>query len=264
MAPQERAAQRVHLGQVAHLGIGAAHVQRVLLVDVVRIVGQRAVHVAAREDDDALHAVGDAVLEQALRAEDVHLVPDPRLGTEVTDEGVVHDRVRALGAEDVLHLPLPQIEDMDGDLRRVVLPWRPVDAREREGAAQPVRDQAPLAAGDAGDQDLLSGLRPGALWRGRAHDGDVLARGTAARQPSFWPVGRASHHLVNRSGRGRLPPIPVPVGVMPGWAPRLKPRPDRSPAHRTRYAIRQGASARATAPSWRRRGSAAAKCGVRS
>jgi hypothetical protein len=82
-----------------------------------------------------------------------------RIGAEVADEGVVHDGVGTLGAEDVLHLPLAQVEHVHAEPGGMAFPRLAVHARQRERAGEASRDEASLATGDAGDEHLLAGLR---------------------------------------------------------------------------------------------------------
>ena len=87
MLPEEGRAERVDFGEVANLGIGAADVERVVLVHVARVFGQRSVGVGTRQDDQLPDAVSRAVLECALRAEQVHLVALLRVDLEMAHEG---------------------------------------------------------------------------------------------------------------------------------------------------------------------------------
>src|SRR5262249_44510371 len=149
-----------------------------------------------------LDAVRDAVLEEELRAEDIDLVAHARLDTEMPDEGVVHDGSGPLGAEDVLHLTLAEIEDVHADLRRMVLPRRAVDAGEDVGAGEPPRDELALAAGDAGDEDLLPGARAAA--RGSCAGVDARRVGSRGAAGGAAPrrVYRAARHVAGRGYAG--------------------------------------------------------------
>src|SRR5262249_18699889 len=130
--------------------------------------------------------------------EDVDLVAHARLDTEMPDEGVVHDGIGPLGAEDVLHLALAEIEDVHADLRRMVLPRRAVDAGEDVGAGEPPRDELALAggdAGDAGDEDLLPGACAGAEGSCAGVDGRRVAGRGAAGGAAPRRVYRAARHV---------------------------------------------------------------------
>src|SRR5262249_61471076 len=120
----------------------------------------------------------------------------------------------------------------DGNPGGTISPGHPVDASQRELTAEAPSDQAPLTAGDAGDEHLLARLRAGSWRRRRAHDRDLLARGPAARHSSFWTVGRASHPLAQSSPRARtLSSATVPPhGGIPGGGPRLNPCPGPDPS----------------------------------
>ena len=52
-----------------------------------------------------------------------------------------------------------EIDDVHVDVGREALPGYPVDARDMEEVPDPARDQPPLAAGDARDEELLARLR---------------------------------------------------------------------------------------------------------
>src|SRR5262249_55669801 len=135
-----------------------------------------------------------------------------RIDAEMADEGVVHDGIGPLGAEDVLHLPFAEIEDVHADLGRMVVPRRAVDTGEGVGAGEPPRDELALAAGDAGDEDLLPGARAGAGGSCAGVDDRRVAGRGAAGGAAPRRVYRAARHVAGR--------------VMPG--PRLWLKPSSS------------------------------------
>ena len=157
-APQVGGGEHVHLGQVAHLRIGAARVERERFVHVERVLGQRAVDVRAGPDDHVLDPVREREVEQPLGAVDVHLVAQRRVRLEVPHRGEVDDDVGPLAADDVLELALAQVGERHADAARPALPRRAIDADDLVAALaaqQRARDELPLPAGDAGDEYLL-------------------------------------------------------------------------------------------------------------
>src|SRR5205807_335031 len=205
--------------------IRAAHVQRELLVHVVGVGGQGAVHVRARQDDHPLDAVGDGVFEEPFGPEDVDLVPHLGIAPEMTHEGVMHDRIGPFRPEHVLELPLADVEDVHAYVGRMSLPRSAVDADDAAtAAADAPRDESPLAAGDSRDQHRLHRLRDDThrLERrecGRGHRGlgkmeqllGALDRGARhGRRDSYPTAPRAQH-----PGGGITLAAEVPVGLEP-------------------------------------------------
>src|SRR5262249_21295114 len=67
------------------------------------------------------------------------------------------DGRRPLAAEDVLELPLAQIERVEGDLPRRARPGRAIDAADLELARDALGDEPSLPPGDPGDEESLHG-----------------------------------------------------------------------------------------------------------
>jgi hypothetical protein len=147
-----RRGERVHLDQIAYLGIGAARIERCLLVQEVRILGKSAVHIRARQHHQLLDLGLGAELEQAPSTDHVHLMAQLRLGAEVANLAEMDHGLRPFVAEDVLEFLLEHLDDVDLDVLRVPLPRHTVGSDHLVGVGHAAGEQPPLAAGDSGDQ----------------------------------------------------------------------------------------------------------------
>jgi hypothetical protein len=156
--PHEPGGERVHLDEVADLGVVPVPVQREILVHEVGVFRESAVHVARGEDDHLTDAVLGAVIQELPRAADVDVVALCRPPAEVPNEPHVDDDGRGLLAEDVFELTLSDVDLVEGDAGWAVLPAVPVRAHHLVMLQHLPREKSPLPSGDADDQHLLHGL----------------------------------------------------------------------------------------------------------
>jgi hypothetical protein len=128
----------------------------------LRVVGARAVHVGAREDDELGHVVLRDVLEQALEAGDVPAVVLRLAGARIVHDPEVHDGGELVLAEDVLRLLFADVDREVLDVLGAAGELAPIDADHLALAVERAREAAAEAPADARDQD-----RPLALVTGR-------------------------------------------------------------------------------------------------
>ena len=152
VSPEEGRDQCVDFDAVADLRIGPARGKRGLLVQAVGVLRKGAVHVTAREHDQAFHAVADAVIEQLLGARHVDVVPLALIGAKVLDETHVNHAGGPFPADHVFEFLLSQVDHIGANSPRVPLPSDPIDTTNLETLLEAAGQEPPLTSRNSRDQ----------------------------------------------------------------------------------------------------------------